>query len=43
MVMAGSILFLAGPPDVVDQLQALNHLDDPATQAELAARESTAG
>jgi outer membrane protein assembly factor BamB len=40
MVLAGSILFLAGPPDVVDQLQALDHLDDPATQARLAAQEA---
>jgi outer membrane protein assembly factor BamB len=38
MVLAGRVLWVAGPPDVVDEEEALRHLDDPAIQAQLAAQ-----
>jgi len=36
MVLAGKTLFLAGPPDVVDEEQAFDHFADAAMQAKLA-------
>jgi hypothetical protein len=35
MVLAGDVLFIAGPPDLVDEEQAAQTLTDPATQASL--------
>ena len=35
MTVAGDILFVAGPPDVVDERQAFHHPDDPEVQARL--------
>ncbi len=36
MVLAGDTLFVAGPPDVVDEKTAVEKLDDPQVQAKLA-------
>jgi hypothetical protein len=36
MVLAGKTLFLAGPPDLIDEHQTLKTFDTPATQALLA-------
>jgi len=36
LVLAGDTLFVAGPPDVVDQQHTITHLSDPATAARLA-------
>ncbi|MBN2508455.1 MAG: PQQ-binding-like beta-propeller repeat protein [Verrucomicrobia bacterium] len=36
MVLAGSTLFVAGPPDVADENQAFEHPDDPGVKASLA-------
>ncbi len=36
MVLAGDALFLAGPPDVVDEVQAAKTFGDPKTQQQLA-------
>jgi outer membrane protein assembly factor BamB len=38
MVLAGSTLFVAGPPDVLDEEEALRKPDDPAVRARLAAQ-----
>ena len=35
MVLANETLFVAGPPDLVDEVEALKKIDDPATQAKL--------
>jgi hypothetical protein len=35
MVLAGGALFLAGPPDVVNEEDAFNHQDDPVIKAKL--------
>ena len=36
MVLAGDTLFVTGPPDVVDEKTAVEKLDDPQVQAQLA-------
>jgi hypothetical protein len=41
MVLAGKTLFLAGPPDLIDEHQTLALFDAPATQ-ELLARQAAA-
>jgi hypothetical protein len=41
MVLAGKTLFLAGPPDLIDEPRTLSAFDDPATQ-ELLARQAAA-
>jgi outer membrane protein assembly factor BamB len=38
LVLAGGTLFVAGPPDVVDEEEAFRNLDNPAIQAKLAAQ-----
>jgi len=38
LVLAGQTLFVAGPPDVLNEEQAFENPDDPATQAKLAAQ-----
>jgi hypothetical protein len=38
MVLADQTLFVAGPPDVVDEEEALHNPDDPAIQAKLEAQ-----
>jgi outer membrane protein assembly factor BamB len=38
MVLAGTTLFLAGPPDVLDQEEAFRKPDDPAVRAKLEAQ-----
>ncbi|MGD8236982.1 MAG: PQQ-binding-like beta-propeller repeat protein [Armatimonadota bacterium] len=38
MVLAGDTIFIAGPPDVVDEVESLSTFDQPATQ-ELLARQ----
>jgi len=44
MVLADGTLFVAGPPDLVDEVEALKTIRDPATQARLAEQaESLAG
>jgi hypothetical protein len=35
MVLADRTLFIAGPPDLVDEVEVLTNLDDPETQAKL--------
>jgi len=35
MVLAGKTLFIAGPPDVVDEEESFSSFDDPAIQAKL--------
>ena len=35
MVLADGTLFVAGPPDLVDEVEALKKIDDPAVQARL--------
>ena len=35
MTIAGDTLFIAGPPDLVDERQAYHHPDDPGVQAKL--------
>ena len=37
LVLAGDVLFAAGPPELLDQTRAFFSLNDPATQAALAA------
>jgi len=36
MVLAEGTLFVAGPPDLIDEVEALKKIDDDATQAKLA-------
>jgi len=36
MVLADKILFIAGPPDLVDEEQSLRTFDQPATRKQLA-------
>jgi len=36
MVLAGETLFIAGPPDLIDETQAMKQMDDPAVAAALA-------
>ena len=44
MVLAGKTLFIAGPPDVADEVAAFEKPDDPAVRAKLAAQaEALAG
>jgi outer membrane protein assembly factor BamB len=38
LVLAGDVLFAAGPPELLDQTQAFFSLDDPATKAALVAQ-----
>jgi hypothetical protein len=35
MVLAGGMLFVAGPPDVVDEQQAFSRIDDPKVRRSL--------
>jgi outer membrane protein assembly factor BamB len=37
LVLAGDLVFAAGPPELLDQTRAFFHLDDPATKDALAA------
>ncbi len=39
MCLAGDVLFIAGPPDLVDEPAAYETFDDPETQAKLAEQE----
>ena len=39
MVLAGGTLFVAGPPDVVDEQQAFSRIDDPQVRRSLADQE----
>jgi len=38
LVLAGDVLFMAGPPDVLDEEEALRSPDDPATRRKLEAQ-----
>jgi outer membrane protein assembly factor BamB len=38
LVVAGGTMFVAGPPDVVDQEQTAQHIGEPAAVARLAAQ-----
>lgn len=40
MALADTTLFVAGPPDVVDEVDAYHHINDPDRQARLAAQEA---
>jgi hypothetical protein len=40
MVLAGKTLFIAGPPDVVDEDEAVRELGDPKSQKQLAAQDA---
>ena len=40
MVLARRTLFIAGPPDIVDEEKAFRNFDDPEIQAQLASQDA---